>query len=340
MARMALNFAALTDKAKRWLSPFQPLMDAVQLWLSADGLRMSAAMSFYGMLSMAPLLLLVVGVLGWWLDRSYVESTLIGHIQSVVGERAAQVMQGAMSSAKNSSEGWFASIVALVTLLSGATGVFVELQTSLEKIWRYGTAPEPDDRAAWWSVAISRLRGLSYVMGLGFLLLVSMVLSTVIQIVTKWAGNQFQFQGMGAMISVVNEVVSFLVEVLLFLGLMRFGSGPKPSLRYLLTGAVMGAALFTLGKQGMAFYLSTAAVVSAYGAAGSLVVLLMWIYFTAAILLFSAALAKALSDGKVSLRGSQEKERSVAQVASRAQVQEAERLRHLQALPQDAGENI
>ena len=81
-------------------------------------------------------------------------------------------------------------------------------------------------------------------------------------------------------------------------------------------------------------------MVSAYGAAGSLVVLLMWIYFTAAILLFSAALAKALSDGKVSLRGSQEKERSVAQVASRAQVQEAERLRHLQALPQDAGENI
>lgn len=293
---MALDFSSSTAGVKHWIRPFQPLIDAVKLWLGADGLRMSAAMSFYGMLSLAPLLLLVVGVLGWWLDRSYVESTLIEQVQAVVGERVALVVQGALSSAKNSSEGWFASIVALVTLMSGATGVFVELQTSLEKIWRFGSSEEPGKRAAWWRVAMARLRGLSYVLGLGFLLLVSMVLSTIIQLVTKWAGDQLQLQSLGPVIGLVNEVVSFLVEVLLFLGLMRFGSGPKPSLRYLLAGAIVGAVLFTLGKQAMAFYLSTAAVVSAYGAAGSLVVLLMWIYFTAAILLFSAAVAKALSD--------------------------------------------
>ena len=110
-------------------------------------------MSFYGMLSLAPLLLAVVGLLGWWMDRSYVESTLIQQVQGVVGERAAQVIQSALSSAKSSSEGSLASILGLVMMLSGATGVFVELQASLDKLWSMGEEPVPKTKAAWWSMA-------------------------------------------------------------------------------------------------------------------------------------------------------------------------------------------
>jgi hypothetical protein len=117
---------------------------------------------------------------------------------------------------------------------------------------------------------------LSYVVGLGFLLLVSMVLSTAIQMITKWANDELQLVPLGPLMGLINEGLSFGIAVLLFWGLMRMGSGIKPVTKYLLLGSLTGAALFTIGKQALAWYLSTAAVVSAYGAAGSLVVVLMW----------------------------------------------------------------
>lgn len=165
---MAFDTSGWQHKLRRLTQPLQPLIDSVQLWLQADGLRMSAAMSFYGMLSLAPLLLAVVGLLGWWLDRSYVESTLISQIQSVVGERAAQVVKSALASAQNANQGSLASVLGLMMMLSGATGVFVELQASLDKLWSMGEESRPQENKPWWSMAISRLWGLSYVVGLGF----------------------------------------------------------------------------------------------------------------------------------------------------------------------------
>ena len=296
-----MDFSAHTARLKRFFHPLQPLWNAVQLWLDADGLRMSAAMSFYGMLSLAPLLLLLVGLLGWWVDRATVESNLVGHVTSIMGARAAEVVQGALASARAPDQGRLASIFGFGLLLSGATGVFVELQSSLQRLWLRGQTP-PQERAAWWRMAALRLRGLAYVLTLGFLLLVSLVLSTAIQVVTTWAGNLMQDVSLLPLVRVLNEAVSFGITVALFVGMMRFGTGPKPSMRYLVFGAVVGTFLFTLGKHGLAWYLSTAAVVSAYGAAGSLVVLLMWIYFSSAILLFAASCAQALSDAGAELR--------------------------------------
>ena len=148
----------------------QPFWRATTLWLDADGLRMSAAMSFYGMLSLAPLLLLLVGVMGWWMDRSYLESNLIAHVQAVMGQQVADVVRQAMASAQAPAEGRLASVVGFVVLVSGATGVFVELQSALAQLWR-GDEPPPQ-RAAWWRMASLRLRGLGYVLALGFLLMV------------------------------------------------------------------------------------------------------------------------------------------------------------------------
>jgi membrane protein len=290
---------SLQERAQRLLRPVMPLVTpfvrAVQMWLDAEGLRMSAAMSFYGMLSLAPLLLLLVGVLGWWIDKSYLESNLIGQVQSVMGERGAEVVRLALASAQAPGEGRLASIAGFVLLMSGATGVFVELQSALERLWT-GGKPVHEDKA-WWRMATLRLRGLAYVLVIGFLLLTSLVLSTVINMVAKWAGEMLPF-GSGLLLGAVNETVSFGVTVLLFVGLMRIGGGPRPPTRCLVFGAVVGAVLFTVGKQALALYLSTAAVVSAYGAAGSLVVLLMWIYFSSAVLLFAASCARALHESR------------------------------------------
>lgn len=271
--------------------PFVPFGRAAQMWLDAEGLRMSAAMSFYGMLSLAPLLLLLVGVMGWWMDRSYLETNLIAQVQSVMGQQVADVVRQALVSAQAPSEGRLASIVGFVVLMSGATGVFVELQSALSQLWR-GDGPVVQ-QAAWWRVASLRLRGLAYVLALGFLLLVSLAMSTVINLLATWAGAHLSIVPLAPVLQLVNEAVAFGFAVALFVGLMRIGVGPKPPLRCIVGGAVVGATLFTVGKQLLAWYLSTAAVVSAYGAAGSLVVLLMWIFFSSAVLLFSASCARA-----------------------------------------------
>ena len=283
-----------TARWQRVLAPFRPWINAVQLWLDADGLRMSAAMTFYGLLSLSPLVLLIVGLLGWWLDRGVVESTLLDQVRNVMGERGASVVEAALASAQAPSEGRLASLIAFVLLLSGATGVFVELQNSLDKLWQFGRNDPPPPQKAWWKLATLRLRGLAYVLVVGFLLLVTMVLSTAIKMFTQLAGTLLNMEPPGLLITLINEGVSFAVIVVLFVGLMRIGTGAKPSLRYLVAGALVGAVLFTLSKHALGWYLSTAAVVSAYGAAGSLVVVLMWIYVTSAILLLGASFAKAL----------------------------------------------
>jgi membrane protein len=280
---------------------FRPLWRAVSQWLDADGLRMSAAMSFYGILSLAPLLVLMVAVLGWWLDRTYVETSLVNQISSVVGAQGAEVVKQAIASAQQPSEGITASLIAFVLLISGATGVFAELQDAFERLWRKGTGQPPKQK--WWYSATLRLRGIAYILAFGFLLLVSLVVSTGLGLVSTWVGGLLPAETLGlAFGAVLNEVVSFAFCVGLFVALMRMSAGPKPSLRYLVVGAVAGAILFALGKYLMALYLSTAAVVSAYGAAGSLVVILMWIYFSSAVLLLSASIARAWADEAVAVK--------------------------------------
>jgi membrane protein len=274
---------------------FRPLWRAVSQWLDADGLRMSAAMSFYGILSLAPLLVLMVAVLGWWLDRAYVETSLVNQISSVVGAQGAEVVKQAIASAQQPSEGLTASLIAFILLISGATGVFAELQDAFERLWRKGSGQPPKQK--WWHSATLRLRGIAYILAFGFLLLVSLVVSTGLGLVSTWVGGLLPAETLGlAFGAVLNEVVSFAFCVGLFVALMRMSAGPKPALRYLVMGAAAGAVLFALGKYLMALYLSTAAVVSAYGAAGSLVVILMWIYFSSAILLLSASIARAWAD--------------------------------------------
>ena len=273
----------MSDAGQAPTPPWWPVR-AVQLWLGADGLRMSAAMSFYGMLSLAPLLVVVVAGLGWWIDRALLEHNLLEQIRTFTGERTAQVVQQALASAQAPAQGLVASAIALLLLLWGATGVFAELQSALARLWQENNHV-PSSRPPWWSTVVLRLRGLAYVLVLGFLLLLSMLLSAVLAVASAWLGGLLPYRLLWLGLS---EGVSFLFAAALFLGLMR--------LPYLAQGALLGAGLFMLGRHGLSAYLSGAAVVSAYGAAGSLVALLLWIYFSSAVLLLSAGCARALQE--------------------------------------------
>lgn len=299
---MASFVDRIPARLRRALRPALPFWRAAALWNGANGTRMSAAISFYGMLSLAPLLVLLVGVLGWWIDREVLASGLVSQVSTIVGERGGELVGQALASAKDPGEGIAASVAGFVVLLMGATGVFGELQAAFERMWR-GDA-RPADPPPWWHAASLRLRGIGYVLAFGFLLLVSLVVSTLLNLAAGWTGRWFPLE---QLVRVLNEVAGFAVCAALFFGLMRMSSGSKPRWRSLAFGAVVGATLFTAGRQLLALYLSGAAVVSAYGAAGSLVVLLMWIFFSSAILLYAAGCAKAVEE----IRQENEKLRAV-----------------------------
>jgi membrane protein len=286
---------ALTDripeKLRRVFRPLYPFARALDLWNEAGGMRMSAAMSFYGILSLAPLLLAIVGMLGWWMDRTTLEESLLRQLGSVIGNQGTSVLSDALKSAKEPAQGITASIIGFIVLLFGATGVFNELQSAFERVWSHGRAAPP--KQSWWHAAALRLRGVGYILVFGFLLLVSLVISTLLSLFSGVAGDR---QSVEVLFRVLNEVVSFVVCTALFAGLMRLSGGRKPSFRFLVFGASVGALMFTIGRQLMTLYLSSAAVVSAYGAAGSLIVLLMWIYFSSAVLLLGAGCARALEE--------------------------------------------
>jgi membrane protein len=287
--------ASWTDRVPGWLRkalrPAYPFYRAAQLWTDANGMSMSASTSFYGILSLAPLLILLVGVLGWWMDRSVLEQELVAQISTIVGQRGGALISQALDSARKPAEGVVASVVGFAVLLSGATGVFGELQAGFQRIWVNGSETPPKQN--WWHGASIRLRGVAYVLAFGFLLLVSLVISTALNLLTGWAGSGLAFE---QLVRVLSELAAFLVCAALFFSLMRMSSGPKPHWRGLAFGAAVGATLFTAGRQVLAAYLSSAGVVSAYGAAGSVVVLLMWIFFSSAILLYSAGCAKAVEE--------------------------------------------
>ncbi|MEJ5992133.1 YihY/virulence factor BrkB family protein [Ramlibacter sp. PS3R-8] len=281
----------IPDRLKRAARPLAPLARAFTLWSEAGGMRMSAAMSFYGILSLAPLLLAIVAILGWWMDREVLEKGLLDQIGGVIGPQGTALLAQAMQSAQQPSQGITASIIGFVVLLFGATGVFGELQDAFELVWRQGGAGAKKQN--WRHTASVRLRGVGYILVFGFLLLVSLVFSTLLSLFSGWVGAQPSLE---IALRVLNEVVGFVIGAALFVGLMRLSSGRKPKLRFLVFGACVGAILFTIGRQLMALYLSSAAVVSAYGAAGSLIVLLMWIYFSSAVLLLGASCARALEE--------------------------------------------
>ena len=286
---------AWTDRLPAWLRGMAPtvapFVRAAELWSEAGGMRMSAAMSFYGILSLAPLLLLLVGVLGWWMDRAVLEKGLLTQLGAIIGQQGTAVLQAALTSAKEPSEGITATVVGFVVLLFGATGVFGELQGAFERLWMHGRGAPP--KQTWRHTAGLRLRGVGYILIFGFLLLVSLVFSTLLSLFSGWAGDRLPLE---TLLRVLNEVATFAICMALFVGLMRMSSGPRPRTRYLLVGGFAGAILFTLGRQVLTLYLASAAVVSAYGAAGSLIVLLMWIYFSSAVLLLGAGCARAAEE--------------------------------------------
>lgn len=259
------------------------LRQSYQEWSSDKASRLAAALSYYTAVAIAPLLVLMVMLIGWFYGENSAQSQVVGQLRALVGPQGAEVAQAVIESADRPDIAGIAGIISLITLLWGASNVFVELQDSLNTIWGVELKPRSQGIRA---VLRERFLSFSMVLVIGFLLLVSLVLSAILSAL----GGTFHrlLPGMEMLWQGVNLVVSFGVTTLLFALIYKVLPDAKFAWKDVWMGATVTALLFTVGKWLLGLYLGNQTTSSAYGAAGSLMVLLIWIYYSAQIFFFGA----------------------------------------------------
>ncbi|MCI0455394.1 MAG: YihY/virulence factor BrkB family protein [Gemmataceae bacterium] len=265
------------------------LQDTGRGWMEDKVPRLAAALAYYTILSAAPLLVIVLAIVGLVFDQNQeVRQLLVVQLSSLVGEQGGEAIQTMIAHASRPDSSIPAMIIGIALLLVGASGVFAELQDSLNTIWE--VTPKPGRGI----LGILRDRFLSLVMvfGTGFLLLVTLVISTALAALTRFVG----LAEIGVVGQVVNFCVSFVVVTLLFGMIYKFLPDVAMAWRDVWIGALATAFLFTVGKLLIGLYLGRASVGSAYGAAGSLVVFVVWVYYSSQILFLGAEFTKVYAN--------------------------------------------
>lgn len=248
-------------------------------FFAKDTFEMGAALAYYTVFSLAPLVLLAVSIASLVFDEKAAEGRMAAELKNTVGPAVAHAIQEAIKNANQAGGSTTASVIGIVTLLFGASGVFVQLQSSLNTIWQV----EPKNSAGIWGYIRDRLHSFALVLGIGFLLLVSLVINTALSAMSKYVAP-----GQTIIAQVLNQILSFAIITWLFALIFRVLPDRHIVWRDVWIGAAFTSLLFTAGKYLLGLYLGRGSVTSAFGAAGSLVVILMWVYYASQILLFGA----------------------------------------------------
>lgn len=258
------------------------LKEAANAWMEDNALRLSAALAYYSIFSIAPLLVVAIAIAGWIFGQDAARGLLDDQLRGLLGKQAAEGVGAMVASASKPSSSLLAGIVGTLTLLIGASGVFGELKDALNTIW--GVKAKPGQGI----MALVRQRLLSFgmVLVIGFLLLVSLLLTTAISGVTKFIGSAMPV--LQFVVPISGFVVSFVVITLLFAAVFKILPDAEIQWRDVWIGAGATALLFEIGKWGMGWYLGRESTASAYGAAASAVLLLLWVYYASLILFFGA----------------------------------------------------
>jgi membrane protein len=247
-------------------------------WMNDNTFEWSAALAFYTIFSIAPVLLIALGVASFFLAPETATTRIVDEMEKLVGAQGANAVRQVIESSRGFGKGLWAVSVGIVTLIVGATAVFGELQSALNRIWDVEAKP---DRGVIMSLIVDRLRSFSIAVCVGFLLLVSLVISAVISGLQNYMNHWLP--GIPWVWQAANVVASFFVVAALFAMIYKFLPDVVISWRDVWIGAAVTALLFSAGKYLIGIYLGQTATASAFGAAGSLVVLLFWVYYSAQI---------------------------------------------------------
>lgn len=251
-------------------------------WLSHDAPRLGASLAFYTILSMSPLVLLAVAIAALVFDRASAQNEVLYQVQEMVGSDGRHLVEGILESARKPASGAIASIISLLMLLFGASGVFSELRVALNRI----AGSDSDQTTSFYRMVRESLLSFGMVLAIGFLLMVTLLISATLAALGKLWGPAMPLPS-GAL-EIINFLVSFLSIAGLFALMLRYIPDQKVPWSDVAAGSVATALLFTLGKTLIGIYLGRASVGSTYGAAGSLMVIIVWVYYSAQIFFFGA----------------------------------------------------
>ena len=255
---------------------------AARAWWDDDCTRLGASLSFYTLFAIGPVLLAATAIAGMVFGAEAVEGEIVAQLDHLVGREGALAVQNLLQAAAQRPSGFIATLTGAITFLLASTGAFLELQVALNTIWR--VKPRPGRYV--YAFVMDRLRSFGLVVAIGFLLLVSLAVTAALAAFNAWL---FKVSPANAMLwNVINTLVSIVVTTGLFAMLFRFLPDVRLRWRDVTTGAVVTSLLFTIGQQVIGWYLGQSAIVSSYGAAGSLMILLLWVYYSCQILLFGA----------------------------------------------------
>ena len=263
---------------------WQFIKEVFEKWIDDKAPKLGAALSFYTIFSLAPLLVIAISVAGFIFGPEAVRGELVGQIKDLAGQEGAEVVQTALKNANNPDSGIIAVVISLITLFIGSTVVFVELQESLNIIWR--VKPKPG-RSMIKGLLKDRVQSFALVIATGFLLLVSLLVSTALSATSNYISESFITIPL-YVLDIANMVISLGVIYLLFAMIYKVLPDVHISWNDVWIGGLVTASLFVLGKYLIGIYLGSSSLSSTYGAAGSLVVLLLWVYYSAQILFLGA----------------------------------------------------
>jgi len=268
-------------------SAWQIIKDSGQDFVGCRITRMSAALAYYTIFSIAPLLILVISLSAIFYGKSAIEGTIYGEIKSFVGNDAALQIQELIKNATIARGNAFASGASIVALVLGATGVFGEIQDSINFIWGLKAKP----KRGLIKMLLNRLMSFSIIVSLSFILMVSLMVNTVLDLVSDRLVHIFP--GIAVYLAyTINFLLTFIVIAFLFGIIFKVLPDAKIKWRDVLVGALTTAFLFMLGKFAITFYLGTKNIGNTFGAAGSIIIILLWVYYSAIILYFGAAFTK------------------------------------------------
>lgn len=263
-------------------------------WINDRGATHGAAVAFYSLLSIAPLVVIGVAITAFFLDEEQAREGLLSLLDTNIGREGSLAVLSLLENAQRLQFGTTAGFLGAATLLFGASGVFAQLQDSINLIWK--VPPKKTKTWGMWDLVKSRLFSFAMVLGVGFLLLVSLGLSALVNHASLFTQN---YADVPVVWKIVNSVISVGINTLLFAMIFRTLPDTRVDWRDVWFGSIVTAILFTFGKILIGLYLSKSGLASAYGAAGSLVVLVVWVYYSAQILIFGVELTHvyALSHG-------------------------------------------
>ncbi len=257
------------------------MKEAASSWVEDYAPSMGAALSYYTLFSIAPVLIIVIAVAGLVFGDDAARGALFAQLRDLTGEQGAKAVEGLVQAADKPKEGAIATLISVVVLVVGATTVFGELQNALDRIWR---APARQQSSGWWNLLRTRLLSFGMVLGIAFLLMVSLVLSAALAAL----GRLWAFPGWEALSHALDIAVSFGITTALFAMIYKFIPRVHVAWHDVWIGAAFTAILFAVGKFLIGLYIGKSAVASTFGAAGSLVVLMLWVYYSAQIFLLGA----------------------------------------------------